>query len=195
MYTASSVYDNDAVRVCVCQTWFTKFHPGVFNINNAPHYGRPTDSGDVKAIVDANTSQAVRKIAIALNTFHISVGNHLRQLIYVSHLNFWVLHKLTKANLLNRISNYDCWNVKRTSIVLKKMLTADEKWIVYDNLVLKRLWGQRYEPSQTTSKAVVYFKKILLSEGSMTGFQGFALLRVVTSRPNNWVNCILFAVK
>lgn len=96
MYTASSVYGNDAVRVCVCQMWFTEFHPGVFNINNAPHYGRRTeiDSGDVKAIVDANTSQAVRKIAIALNTFHISVGNHLRQLIYVSHLNFWVLQFL-----------------------------------------------------------------------------------------------------
>lgn len=45
------------------------------------------DSSDVKRIIDANSSQIAREIATALNTFHMSLENHLRKLCYAPRLN------------------------------------------------------------------------------------------------------------
>ena len=46
---------------------------------------------------------------------------------------------------------------------LKKMITADEKWIVYNNVQRKRSWSKPGEPPQTTSKADIHQKKVRLS--------------------------------
>jgi len=56
-------------------------------------------------------------------------------------------------------------HLKRNEIepFLKRIITGDEKWIVYDNINRKRLWSKRNEPAQTTSKAELHQKKIMLS--------------------------------
>lgn len=46
---------------------------------------------------------------------------------------------------------------------LKRIVTGDEKWIVYNNIDRKRSWSKRDEPPQTTSKAKLHQKKIMLS--------------------------------
>ena len=46
---------------------------------------------------------------------------------------------------------------------LKRIITGDEKWIVYNNVVRKRPWFKRDEPPQTTLKAELHQKKIMLS--------------------------------
>ena len=45
---------------------------------------------------------------------------------------------------------------------LKRLITGDEKW-VYNNIKRKRSWSRSREPAQTTSKAGIHQKKILLS--------------------------------
>ena len=41
-------------------------------------------------------------------------------------------------------------------------MTRDEKWILYNNVEQKRLWGKRNEPPPTTSKAGLHPKKVRL---------------------------------
>ena len=41
---------------------------------------------------------------------------------------------------------------------LKRIITGDENWIVYNNVSRKRSWSKHGEPAQTTSKGVVYFE-------------------------------------
>ena len=38
-----------------------------------------------------------------------------------------------------------------------------EKWVVYDNVMRKRSWNKRDEPAQSTSKADIHQKKVMLS--------------------------------
>ena len=39
----------------------------------------------------------------------------------------------------------------------------ERKWVVYDNVVLKRSWNKRDESAQSTSKADIHQKKVMLS--------------------------------
>ena len=50
-----------------------------------------------------------------------------------------------------------------TIFFFKRIVTGDEKWIVYNNVVRKRSWSKRNEPPQITSKAELHQKKIMLS--------------------------------
>ena len=55
--------------------------------------------------------------------------------------------------------------LKRNEIdsFLKRLITDDEKWIVYYNVNRKRSWMKQGEPAQTTSKAENHQKNIMLS--------------------------------
>ncbi|GFW59203.1 mariner transposase [Trichonephila clavipes] len=54
--------------------------------------------------------------------------------------------------------------VKRNEIdpFLKRMMTGDEKWVTYDNIVRKRSWSKRGETAQTVVKPGLTTKKVLL---------------------------------
>ena len=89
---------------------------------------------------------------------------HLKQFGYVNKLDIWVPHKLNEIQLTKRISICDSL-LKRneTDLFLKGIITRDEKWVVYDNVVRSRSWSKRNEPAQSTSKAVIHQKKVMLS--------------------------------
>ncbi|XP_046835610.1 histone-lysine N-methyltransferase SETMAR-like [Vespa crabro] len=44
---------------------------------------------------------------------------------------------------------------------LKRIITGDEKWVVYNNIKHKRSWSKKDEPAQNISKANIHLKKIL----------------------------------
>ncbi|GFT24873.1 histone-lysine N-methyltransferase SETMAR [Trichonephila clavipes] len=44
---------------------------------------------------------------------------------------------------------------------LKRIITGDEKWVVYNNVKRKRSWSIKDEPAQTISKADIHQKKLL----------------------------------
>ena len=50
-----------------------------------------------------------------------------------------------------------------TDPFLKRIITGDEKWVVYDNIVKKRSWSKRHEHAQSTAKADIHQKKVMLS--------------------------------
>ena len=65
-----------------------------------------------------------------------------------------------------------------TDAFLKRIITGDEKWVVYDNVVRKRSWSQRDEPAQLTSKDDIQQKKVMLSVWwDFKGIVYFELLR------------------
>ncbi|GFU72307.1 mariner transposase [Trichonephila clavipes] len=45
---------------------------------------------------------------------------------------------------------------------LKQMVTGDEKWVTYDNIVRKRSWSKRGEAAQTLAKPGLKTRKVLL---------------------------------
>ena len=51
-------------------------------------------------------------------------------------------------------------NVMKT-LFLQQIVTGDEKWILYNNVGRKRLWGKQNEPPPTTPKAGLHPKKVM----------------------------------
>ena len=93
-----------------------------------------------------------------------TIVRHIQRLGLVKKLDTWIPHKLKEIDLTKRINAWDL-HLKRNKFYpfLKRIITDDEKWIVYNNVVRKRSWSKRDEPPQTTSKAELHQKKIMLS--------------------------------
>ena len=135
------VYSEKSLTERQCQNWFARFRSGDFDLKNAPRSGRPTevDNDEIKTMIKNNRCSTTREIAEKLNISHICVERHLKQLGYVNNLDIWVPHKLNEIQLTKRISTCDSL-VKRneTDPFLKRIITGDEKWVFYDNVVRRR---------------------------------------------------------
>lgn len=156
------VYGPNALSIRVAQQWFERFRSGVVEVKDAPRSGRPiTEKVDeIMEKIEQNRHISTRDIAKELNT---TVLNHLHKAGYSKKLDVWVPHELTKKNLIDRISISESL-LKRNEMepFLKRMVTGDEKWITYDNVVRKRSWSKRGEASQTVAQPGLTARKVLL---------------------------------
>lgn len=160
------VYGEEALKERQCRNWFEKFRSGDFSLKDEHRSGRPyeVDDDQIKAIIESDRHTTVREIAERLNVSHPTIERHLKCLGLVKKLDIWVPHELKEIHLTQRINICDL-HLKRNEIesFLKRIITGDEKWIVYNNVNRKRSWSRRDEPPQTTSKADIHQKKIMLS--------------------------------
>ena len=71
---------------------------------------------------------------------------------------------MNEIQITKRISICDLL-LKRneTDLFLRRIITGDEKWVVYNNVVRKRSWSKRDEPAQSASKADIHQKEVMLS--------------------------------
>ena len=158
------VYGDECSSERQCQNWFARFRSGNFDVKAEPRPGRPivkkVDEILWKIEVDRHIS--FRDIATELNIEHKIVLNHLHKTGYQKKLDTWVLHELTAKNLMDRVSICESL-LKRNEIEpsLKRMITADEKWITYDNNVRKRSWSKPGEALQTVAKPVLTPRKVM----------------------------------
>nr|BAO79476.1 transposase [Amegilla dulcifera]BAO79481.1 transposase [Amegilla dulcifera]BAO79484.1 transposase [Amegilla dulcifera] len=161
-----AVYGNEALKERQCRNWFVRFRSGDFSLKNAQRSGRPVevDEAHIKTIIDSDYHSIIRDIAEKLNVSHTCIEKKLKMLGYVKKLDLWLPHQLKEIHLTQSISICDSL-LKRNEIdpFLKSLITADEKWIVYNNVNRKRSWVMQDEPVQTTSRAEIHQKKIMLS--------------------------------
>ncbi|GFX01338.1 hypothetical protein TNCV_3730071 [Trichonephila clavipes] len=74
------------------------------------------------------------------------------------------------------------------------MVTGDEKWITYDNIVGKRSWSKRGEADQTMAKPGLKARKVLLCicEGStVKGLERNYMLEAASAWPNSKFKSLL----
>ncbi|KAG9436972.1 Ammar1 transposase [Apis mellifera carnica] len=73
-------------------------------------------------------------------------------------------------------------------IFLKRLIIGDEKWVVYNNIKWKRSWNRPREPAQTTSKADIHQKKVLLSV--WWDYKGIVYFELLP--PNRTINSVVY---
>lgn len=161
-----AVYGPDALSKTGAKQWFARFRSGNFDVKDAPRSGRPVIEKveEMLEIVEQNRHVSTVEIAKSLNINRQTVANHLKKAEFKKKLDIWVPHDLTHKNLLNRVSICESL-LKRNEIepFLKRMVTGDEKWITYDNVVRKRSWSKRGEAPQTVAKPGLTIRKVMLS--------------------------------
>lgn len=160
-----TVYGPDALKERVVRKWFARFRAENFSVKDANRSGRPhtVDTDEIITLVNANSHLTVEEIRKIVNVSHGSVVKHLRDAGYVSRADVWVPHELSDRNLQQRLDACDLLLKKNEEHpFLKKMITGDEKWIVYNNVKRRRSWGPKNSRPQTTAKAGLHPKKMML---------------------------------
>jgi len=158
------VYGVNCITECTCQNWFKKFHSGDFSLKDDQRSGRSTEVDDqIKAIIEEDRHITVREIAERLNVSHTTIENHLKCLGLLKSSILRVSHELKEILITTNINIRDM-HLKRNEfdLFLKRIITDDEKWIIYRNII-RRSWSKRDVSAQTTSKAELRQKKIMLS--------------------------------
>ncbi|GFS76639.1 histone-lysine N-methyltransferase SETMAR [Trichonephila clavipes] len=111
-----------------------------FDVKDAPHTGRSIveNVDKIRETIEVDQHISSRSIAQELKIDHKTVLNHLRKVEIIKKLDVWVPHQLTPNNTMDRTSICEAL-AKRNEIdpFLKRMVTGDEKWITYDNIVRK----------------------------------------------------------
>lgn len=161
-----AVYGKDIIKLRTCQKWFKKFRTGNFSLQDEARSGRPINiiKDDLKALIDDDRHISVRQLAEILHSSKTSIADRLRKLGYSKKLDVWVPHHLTESQLLIRITTCDILLKRnRNEPFLKRLITGDEKWIVYNNIQRKRSWCKHGEPAPTTSHPDIHQRKVMLS--------------------------------
>ncbi|XP_043498852.1 histone-lysine N-methyltransferase SETMAR-like [Polistes fuscatus] len=161
-----AIYGNEALKETQCQYWFARFRSGDFSLKNAQRSGHSVevDEAYIKAIIDSDRYSTTRDIAEKLNVSNTCIEKKLQKLGYVRKLDLWIPRQLKEIHLAQCISICDSLlKLNKIDSFLKRLITGDEKWIVYNNVNQKRSWMMQDEPAHTTSKAEVHQKKIMLS--------------------------------
>ncbi|XP_014611211.1 PREDICTED: histone-lysine N-methyltransferase SETMAR-like [Polistes canadensis] len=192
------VYDDEALKERQCQNWFKKFRSEDFYLKDDKRLGRPVKptEDEIKTIIETDRHITTQEIAEKVNVSHTTIENHLKRFRLVKKLDIWVPHDLKEIHLTQRINVCDLL-LRRNEFdpFLKRIITGDEKLIVYHNVNRKRSWCTLNESSQATSKAQRSKKRKFFCQFGGMGkvrcflscFQGTKPL-IRRSTVGNWIN-------
>ena len=146
--------------------WFARFRSGNFDLKNEPR-GRPktlVDNDELKAIVEADDTQSTAELAAAFDVSVKTILVHLRQIGKVKKLDKWVPHELNDRQrevrveaclaLLNRHTNEG---------ILNRIVTCDEKWILFDNRKRSASWLDPGSVPKQCSKRKLTPRKVMVT--------------------------------
>lgn len=188
----NSVHGEHTISVRTAQKWFKKFKVGESSIYDEPRSGRPVnfDNDVLKNLVESEPQLTVDEIAERMDSSHGTVFRHLKEIGKVSKLGKWVPHELSEANCLQRINI--CTSLLsrfEREPFLDRLVTGDEKWIIYHNVRRKRQWTDKGKQPIPTAKVSLHPKKILLSVWwDMYGVIYYELLE-----PNQTINADVYS--
>nr|CDJ90590.1 histone-lysine N-methyltransferase SETMAR [Haemonchus contortus] len=137
------VWGQGSVNECTVQRWFQKFRTGTTSLEDEPYGSRPTtlDNDQLKASVEVNPHETTRDIAKELNVHHTTIVRHLKQIGKTKKLDKWVPHELTEIQKNRRFEISSAHLLRKFSDpLLERIVTCDEKWILYDNRRRSAQW-------------------------------------------------------
>ncbi|GFV21440.1 histone-lysine N-methyltransferase SETMAR [Trichonephila clavipes] len=118
----------------------------------------------LRAQVEANPCQTIEELSNALNQPWSTIQEHLQQIGKTNRTVVWVPHNLPEENRANRSTTSNLLLQRyNTEPFFDRLITADKKWVLYDNPKRKRQWFSSNEPPRKTAKPGLHRKKVLLS--------------------------------
>lgn len=72
---------------------------------------------------------------------------------YVKKFDIWIPYELSEKNLMDRIEICESLlRQNKSESFLKRLVTGDEKWVIYNNIKRQKSWCKPDETSQTVAK-------------------------------------------
>lgn len=154
-----------AVSERTVRRWFDKFAKGNKSIEDEPREGRPVEiaDADIEALLNNNPRMSAREIADTMGLSDTAVLQHLHQMGKVCKFGRWIPHELTENIIMQRLAA--CMSLlSRHSAdpFLDRIVTGDEKWVVYVNTSHKRQWVESGCEAVPTPKPELHQRKVML---------------------------------
>lgn len=156
----------DAANERTTQRWFEKFRSGDMTLQSEPrgHPGPSIDNDELRLIVESDPRSSIRDIAEKIGVHYSTVSRHLQQLGKVKKLDKWVPHELNEQNMALRMEiSSSLLNRNRNNPFLRRIVTCDEKWILYDNRRRSAQWLDADQPPQHMPKPSLHPKKVMVT--------------------------------
>lgn len=139
-----SVYADACITHQTVRKWYRSFEAGDFNMEDQARSGRPQEVDEtlLMDLVRENPRVTVRELADTLHKSVSTVHDYLKKLGFSSRLDVWVPHELNERQLVERVNVCDMLLQQyQKEPFLKRIITGDESWILYNNVSRKRSWG------------------------------------------------------
>ncbi|CAK9833798.1 Mariner Mos1 transposase [Anthophora retusa] len=160
-----AAYGENAVSHVTCKRWYKNFRQRNFSLEDEPRAGRPQkfDTDELQALLDVNSAQTEEELAKQLGVTRQAISVRLHAMGKVQKQGRWVPHKLSEDNKNRRCDTALALLSKFwKKDFLHKIITGDEKWIVYDNPKRRKSWVDPGQPSTWIPKPNIHAKKVLL---------------------------------
>lgn len=163
--TLKDTYGNDVVNEKTCRRWFSRFKKDDFSLKDEPRAGcsKKLNSEQLQAAIDGNPTCTTRELSKTFNVSHMTIYREMKRLGKVSKAGKWVPHELSEINRQQRVTC--CVSLRSRELqapFLDRIITGDEKWILYNNVKRKRQWLSRGSKPIPQPRSGLHPKKILL---------------------------------
>ena len=154
------------VTIRTVQLWFKRFRSGVTSLEEKKGRGRKSelDHDQLKEVIEANPRTTAREVSLQLEVSHTTVLNHLRAIGTIKKLDKWVPHQLSEKQQIRRFEVASSLLLRnKKEPFLDRILTCDEKWILYDNTRRCGQWLDYDEHPKHYPKPDLHPKKVMVT--------------------------------
>jgi histone-lysine N-methyltransferase SETMAR len=162
----NAAFGNETASERTIRYWFEKFRAGDTSLENEER-GRPEsviDDDQLRALVEEDPRKTVRELAEDLNVSVGTISGHLKIIGKVKKLDKWVPHELNESQKIRRFEVCSSLLLRnKNDPFLKRIITCDEKWILYDNRRRSAQWLDADETPKHMPKPSLHPKKTMVT--------------------------------
>ncbi|KOC60779.1 Histone-lysine N-methyltransferase SETMAR, partial [Habropoda laboriosa] len=162
----NAAFGNDTVDERTVRRWSQKFEAGDESLVIEAR-GRPEPSindDQLQISIEANTRQTVRDLAQEFSVSPMTISRHLKSIGKVKKLDKWVPHELNERQKLQRQDIRNSLLIRNgRDPFLDRIVTCDEKWILYDNRRRSAQWLDADESPRHMPKPALHPRKIMIT--------------------------------
>ncbi|XP_029639770.1 histone-lysine N-methyltransferase SETMAR-like [Octopus sinensis] len=153
-------FGNDSVDFRTVRRWFQRFRSGNEILKNEPRR-RPKSvirHDQLNALVKGNPRTTVRKIGSLVQTSPATACRHLKKIGKVKKMDRFVPHQLNDIQRNRRLTV-----CSKLISRLYRLITCDEKWILFDNSRWTGQWLDERESPKHYPKPSLHHKKMMIT--------------------------------
>lgn len=159
------IYGKNVLSESQCKVWFKRFRNGDRSLADLSKTGRPSilDNEVLQQLVESDPRQTAAEMALNLHCGEQTIRDHLHHIGKSYRAGIWIPHNLSNDQKSMRITISNANLIRHTKEPFwKKIVTSDEKWILYENPNRDRQWLSAKQIPIPTARRPIHGKKCLL---------------------------------